>query len=184
MPILTSPPLRPAVHDLKSRAWCGLVVLSAITRAPTSEVRAVIQAFRGSTGPVKGVTVDEMRWVLYQHLFRPGQEAWFDQDDDAPTLADWLGARTADERRQTFVVMLNLVRARRYRGARMNLHWAAVDAHTFVDTHTKGRPVPHRKAPHLREPVMAVFPVWKEPAPGGTCSTADGRPVPSLESCV
>jgi hypothetical protein len=182
MPILASPPLRPAVHDLKSRAWCGLVVLSAITGAKTSEIRATIQSFRGSAGPVKGVTVDEMRWVLYQHHFRPGPERWFDEEV-GPTLSAWLRARTADERKHTFVVMLNLVRARRYRGARMNLHWAAVDAHNFVDAQMKGRPIAISKAPHRREPVMAVFPVWKEPGPGMMCRAADGRPIPSLESC-
>jgi len=183
MPLLTSPPLRTAVHDLRSRAWCGLVVLSAITGATTSEARAVIQAFRGSTGPVKGVTVDEMRWVLYQSGFRPGPEVWFDEEDAGPTLAAWLRSRTPAQRQQTYVVMLNLVRARRYRGARRSLHWAAVHADSFVDSQTKGRPVAIGKAPHRREPVMAVFPVWKEPVLGGTCRAADGRPIPRLESC-
>ena len=143
---------------------------------------ATIRTFRRSTNPVKGVTVDEMRWFLYRHRYRPGPEVWF-EEDASPTLAAWLRARTRAQRQQTFVVMLNLVRAGRYRGARVNLHWAVVRANTFVDTHTEGRPVRTGKAPHRRAPVVAVFPVWKEPAPGLMCRTVDGRPIPSIESC-
>lgn len=189
MKIRSTPPLKPVNHDLKSHAWCGPTVLSAITGAKTSDIRTIIQRRRWSAAPVKGVTEYDLRWVLYRHRFCLGEEVRFDEVA-RPTLAAWLRGRTADERKQTFVLMVRLGMRSGYFGPREKLHWVVVRANTFVDTYTKGQLVTIGKAPHRRKRVVSAFPVWKEEERPATTSPAPlrkavvGRRAASVESRV
>lgn len=110
---------------------------------------------------MKGVTEYDLRWVLYRHRFCLGEEVRF-EEDARPTLAAWLRGRTADERKQTFVLLVRLGMRSGYFGPREKLHWVVVRANTFLDTYTKGQPVMTGKAPHRRKRVVSAFPVWKE----------------------
>lgn len=142
--------LGPINDDVRSRPFCGPTVISCITGAPVSTIRGIIRGGRvnatrsdGSAMPVRGISPDELARCFLHLGFDCRLVEEFPPAPVRPTLAGLMQLRRRDDL-DCYVVGLAV-------------HFVAVQGRMFVDTFTKGQPVPLRTAPGRRSRVHAVW---------------------------
>lgn len=159
-------PIKACFNDTGSRAYCGPVVIGAVTGKPISKVRDAIRASRKERGHNIHDAVYRLRPItvtcnrdLGGALNKLGY--WMSLHDgyrgptkSRPTLAAWLRKRTPEDRKATFIIAIGV-------SGDSGGHWVAVSGKKFVDTFTKGLPVWISDAPHRRARVATVYKVHK-----------------------
>src|SRR5690606_2284494 len=121
--------LRDAVNDTKSRAFCGPMVVAAITGEPVSRVRDAFRYVRYGASwtsrrrspPIMGTHTHETERVL--RLF--GYVGAWHKVSGRPTLAAYLEGRRGVQRTHPCVVLVTG-------------HYVAISGWLFCDTFSKG----------------------------------------------
>jgi len=85
-------------HDLDGLLWCGPAVVSAVTGAPTSEVKELIRKYRKKpTKPVRGTTDEELSYALEHYGCKLMQlELYGGLRGGCPSFNEWIKETTGD----------------------------------------------------------------------------------------
>jgi len=130
-------------HDDGTNVYCAPFCLMAITgKTPEQAYRSI----RKATNRYHGRAIKGMPMADIVRTFKHcgyNMEFMHKLRDKTPTLAQWVRERTAEERRQTFLIA-------------STTHVFIVSGNTFIDTRSKGQ-VKIDDAPHRRTRIESYF---------------------------
>jgi hypothetical protein len=161
-PTRLSSSLHEANNDTGRVAFCGPVVLSAITGYSVSKVEDEIRSFRnldpGRKPVVRGTYTEEVAAALahfgygmelkdsFMHLARK----------ERPSLSSWVDSRRAGKEKRKIFSYYVLAIHKKNEG-----HWVLIKGSHLCDTYTEGRWQFVCESPHKGARIMEVFEVRK-----------------------
>ncbi len=153
--------LKPIKHDVKSKLWCGMGALSAVTGLPSSETKKIFQSFRRCTyvnvyneyGDCVG---DKERAPVIKGISHPEMEKAFNLCGYNCALKEGYSSVPMKER----PTLASYLRGRKFKQSCYLIcvtnHYVVVKGNSFIDNHTR-KPVPLSKAPWRRKRVKKVW---------------------------
>lgn len=146
--------LNPAVNDTGRTAYCGPMVLSAVTGYSVSRVEAAIHRRRGNPEDarklIEGTTSDDVAAALAVYGYGMDRIAqfWHLAKKERPSVWQWM-----QKSRSTWAHYILAV----HRGAEG--HWICIKGAKICDTYTDGKWVFAVDGPHRGARIMEVYQV-------------------------
>ena len=152
MPGLHASPSRSSLHEAKNDtgrvAFCGPVVLSAITGYSVSKVETEIRTFRNIDPDrkpvVRGTYTEEVAAALdhFGYIMELKESFMHLSRKERPSLSSWVDSRRAGKERRKIFSYYVLAIHKKNEG-----HWVLIKGSHLCDTYTEGRGSSCAKAP-------------------------------------
>lgn len=144
-------------NDTGRTAYCGPMVLSAITGWSVSKVEDAIKEARPddaeAEGIIQGTTTEEVAAALsiFGHAMAPVENFWHLEKKERPTVWQWLQRRRSPFRHYVLAI---------HKGREG--HWICIRGTKICDTFTEGDWVFAAEGPHRGARIMEVYAVSKQ----------------------
>ncbi len=144
--------LNEAKNDTGRDAYCGPMVLSAITGWSVSKIEAAIRAYRGDHDAaqkiIEGTTTEDVAAALavFGYELEQIEDYWHLEKRERPTLWQWMQKPRSAWRHYVLAV---------HKGREG--HWICIKGCKLCDTYTDGRWVFVSDGPHKGARIMEVY---------------------------